>query len=900
MFKHYLNFISLPQIGTIEIGEPIGFDKASYKVKQDDKRFGRDIIIANEDTELTFTRDFFEQMTITQILPNGNIFDNASLGFDYLIDIFNNDGFEGKVEYIIQKDNITFSTGIFSYQTAVVEFDNIKVKIIQNTNREIIKRLEDTDVDAFNDKALDGRTITPCSTTDILLKAKPIFQKSKWKSQEKNVSAGAVIIKSGTNPSSDIFTSANNANVIQEQGIENTLSFIFPRVNTNVPGVLNDEGFTYLYAQNDLTDVTININNIIASSKSTVVAPGSNITTASGYVRFVVKTGIDVDNIDNEYILYSRTFNNSSSSVQNLPSSYTLNIPFLSRGTRLYIYAYADATATFTYSTFIASYFATLIIDNLDIEISATSTAINTIVKGIRLIDLVKHNVNSLANMPTIAPDYDLGGEHYDNFAFNGLLLGQITNKPFNNKLKDLIGFTEETCSDYQINPNAYEILPYNQFYTDNLLAQFDELPSFSANTKYNKRYTLKTAEFKYKRSSDSRETNGQNSIDDVHTETQKFLTDSVDSNLKVDIDHIRSAFLIEEARRRAFDNQQTTSLQNDDNLFLLKCVPLAPSSQGGFGALLLMQETDTGHLQILNNNSDGDGIDFNWTLLGFNVGSQFFIDSGENVGTWQVLSISSTVLELFPISTSVSFVGQAYIKMRWFYTNVLYTNQTDEGYTLIQGVANPNNYSNLDYSWARNIQRWYPYLATATKFKPNGIIKTASFKTNGNLVTQKVGESQSLADSGDITNSVIAAQKILNPNIHSVKVYADFATVTQLIDDIQNIKGYVEVNLNDGRIVKGYVKELDYSWINEELDLDIEEKFEGDFMLITPIGITFPQYPNKNNLKSFQINNNFVVLFDDVDVQMYPPVRFEKIKINGVQYTDITAFTDALTNIIS
>ncbi len=100
MFKHFLNFISLPDIGTIEIGEPIGFDKASYKVKQDDKRFGRDIIIANEDTELTFTRDFFEQMTITQILPDGSIFNNASLGFDYLIDIFNNDGFEGKVEYI--------------------------------------------------------------------------------------------------------------------------------------------------------------------------------------------------------------------------------------------------------------------------------------------------------------------------------------------------------------------------------------------------------------------------------------------------------------------------------------------------------------------------------------------------------------------------------------------------------------------------------------------------------------------------------------------------------------------------------------------------------------------------------------------------------------------------------
>jgi hypothetical protein len=897
MFRHFLNFISLPEIGTIEIAEPIGFDKASYKVKQDNSRFGRDIIIANEDTELTFTRDFFEQMTITQILPNGNIFDNASLGFDYLIDIFNNEGWEGKIEYIIQKDNITFSTGIFSYSTASVEFDNIKVKIIQNTNREIIKRLEDTDVDAFSSTALDGTTITPCVTTDILLKAKPIVQQSKWKSTETNATALCSVIKSSTDVVSKTFRSANNANIVLEYGVENTLSFLSPSVSTNSAGVLDDEAFTYLYAQNDLSNVEINITNVLAETQLFI---GTDVLTASGYVRLVVKTGIDVDNITDEYILYSRTFTNTPEANQSLPTSFSLSIPFLSRGTRVYIYAYADANATFVSSIFTSTYSTRLVIDNLDVEITAISTAINTIVKGVRLIDLVKHNVNSLANVTTIAPDYDVNGEHYDNFAFNGLLLGQITTKPFNNKLKDLIDFTQETCSDYQINPTTFEILPYNEFYTDNLLAQFDELPSFSANTKFNKRYTLKTADFKYKRSSDQRQVNGKNSIDDVHTETQKFITDSVDSNLKVEINHIRSAFLIEEARRRAFDNQQTTSLQNDDNLFILKCVPLAPSSQGSFGAVLLQQiDTTTNNLRILNNNTNGDGIDFNWTLLGFGVGNTFYIDEGTNAGIYTVISITSTLLELDKVSGVPTFSGEEFVKLRWFYTNVLYTNQTNEGYTLIQGVANPNDYSNLDYHWARNIQRWYPYLATATKFKPNVIIKTASFKTNGNLVTQKFGESTSISDSGDIVNSVIATQKILNPNIHSVKVYADFATVTQLIDDIQNIKGYVEVNLNDGRTVKGYVKELDYSWIKEELDLDIEEKFDGDFMEITSTGITYPQYPNKNNLKSFQINNNFVVLFDVNDIQLYPPVRFTKIKINGVQFTDIVAFTDALTNII-
>jgi hypothetical protein len=545
-----------------------------------------------------------------------------------------------------------------------------------------------------------------------------------------------------------------------------------------------------------------------------------------------------------------------------------------------------------------------------EFNISATSTSIDTVVKGIRLIDLLKHNVKSIVDMPLLAPEYDLGGEHYDNFAFNGLLLGQITDKPFYNQFKDLMNIPMEICSDYQINPNSIEILPYSDYYEDIELAVFDELPSFSSNSMFSKQYTLKNTEFKYSRSSSERETNRENSIDDVHTETQKFITDSVDGSLKVEIKHIRSAFLIEQARQRAFENQNTTSLQNDDNLFLLKCVTLEPESEGTFGAVLLQQiDPLTNNLKILNNNEDGDGIDFNWTLLGFSVGDTFFIDEGQNNGEYTVVSITSTVLELDKVTGVPPFAGEEFIKMRWFYTDVSYVNQTNETFDLIQGVANPNDYSNLDYTWGRNIQRWYPYLASATKFKPNDVIKTSSFRINGNLVTRKDSETENVSDSADILNSDIASLKILNPFNHTVKVYAPFNIVTQLIEDIRDIKGYVSVNLNDGRMIKGYVQNMDYTWITEELDLVLEEKFISDFMEIdltvnldttTTTTITNPNYPTKTDLKSFQINNIFVTLYNSVDNELYPPTRFTNIKINGVQYTDITLFSDALTLLIN
>jgi len=882
MFSFKLIFESLPSVGTIIIAEMQGFDKAGYKVKQEDSRFGRDTVLVCEDTELTFSRSFFEDLAVTQMLPNGQLINHASLGFDFLLDIFQNNGWEALVNLEIEKDGVFFSLGNLDMATADVQFDQIKVKIIQNTNREIIKRLEDTDINAFNDTALDGRTITTCETTNILLKAKPINESTTWSlTENKNLIAGN-------------FGPYNNysANIV-ESGIQNNLTFLSRELflSTFVNACNN---FRVVVAQNDLTNVRLNMKSNINFQYR---VDGGNASSKAGsqLICVVFQSPLTIGTLEPSMIniLTEKFFEGTADQDYTFPTDVTFTLPNIPRG--------FSACLFWSYS-WMSEHINETVWDltQCDFTISGTSTAIDTVVKGIRLIDLTRHNAQSMADVEVIAPDYDLGGEHYDNFTFNGLLLGQIIDKPFNNKFKDLITFVKETCSDYQINENSIEILPYAQYYNDIEMAVFDELPEFTASTKTNKRYSLKTAEFKYKRSSDQRQSNSENSIDDVHTETQKFLTDKVDGNLKVEIDHIRSAFLIEEARKRAFDNQQTTSLQNDDNLFLLKCVTLAPSSSGGFGAVLLMQINEDGHLQILNNNTDGDGISFNWNLLGFNLGSQFFIDSGENVGTWQVLSITNTVLTLFPISVSATFEGEAFIVMRWFFTDVLYTNQTNEGYTVIEGIENPTNYSNLDYHWARNIEVWGSYLATATKFKPEGIIKTASFKTNGLLQTRKLGETANVVDSADIINSEIASQKILNPFIHSVKVYADLAIMTQLISDIQNVKGYVTVNLNDGRTIKGHVKEMDYTFITEELDLELEERFIGDFMEITPTEITYPNYPTKNNLESFQINNIFVLLFGSDDVQLYPPVRFTNVKINGVAYTGIVEFTDALTDLIN
>ena len=877
-FKHYLNFLSLPGIGTIQIEEPDGFDGSSYKVKQADGKFARDIIIANEETEITFTRGFFERLSINQTLPSGSIIDYASQGFDYLLDVFNNDGWEGKVEYIIERNGITFVTGVFSYYTSVVEFDNIKVKIIQNTNREVIKRLDDTDIDAFNDTALDGRIITRCETTNILLKAKPIVQNSKWTNETKVYS----------------FTGAGNAfspfRQIVNSEINNTLTPFDDYIKWNGTGSNPFINFNYIKASTLLSNTTVTFN-----LKGVANRVGGHLT--PNKISLYCFKCREVDFSAN-WLSATSIYDIDLSVNTNVVFNNTVSVNFenIEIGERIY--------CIFFYSRISEGGDISISFEDSDLSIIGDSTAIDTVINGVRLIDLARHNTKSLADVELIAPDYDLGGEHYDNFAFNGLLLGQITTKPFYNKFKELFNFGMETCSDYQINPDNVEMLPYSEFYNDINMATFEQVPSYESTSRFNKRYSLKTAEFKYKKSSSERETNAENSIDDVHTETQKFITDTVDTNLKVEINHIRSSYLIEDARSRAFDNSETKSLQNDDNLFLLDCVTLAPSSKGGFGAVLLMRILDNGNLQILNNNLDGDGIAFNWSILGFNNASIFTIISGENVGNYNIITTiiggaPISVIELEPIAFTPAFDGEAYIVMSWFLSNVNYTNRTNEEFTFIEGIDSPTNYSNLNYSWARNIEKWEAYLATATKFKPNDFIKTASFKINGSLVTRKIGETEDVVDSADIVNSDIASSKILNPYLHTVKVYADFEEMVQLIDDVQNVKGYVTVTLEGGKVIKGFIKEMDYVWVTEELDLILEEKFISDFMEIEPSGVTDFYYGTKIGLNSFQVNNIFVSLYNSNDELLFNPTRFTNIKIEGVQYTDIIDFSDALQTFI-
>ena len=57
--KHYLNFIKT--VGLVEISEPFGFDGSTHKVEQSEF-YGRDVILGDEEIDLTLTESHFEPL----------------------------------------------------------------------------------------------------------------------------------------------------------------------------------------------------------------------------------------------------------------------------------------------------------------------------------------------------------------------------------------------------------------------------------------------------------------------------------------------------------------------------------------------------------------------------------------------------------------------------------------------------------------------------------------------------------------------------------------------------------------------------------------------------------------------------------------------------------------------
>lgn len=892
-FRFYLQLQNEPS-SRIEITEPLKWDTASFSVQQRSPGYGRDISYGNKEVSLEFVDGYYEKSPTQIQLPNGIIIDNLTMGLPFLLEADIRFGFETIFDFIISKNGLDFDTGNLDFQTRETDtYSYMRCKIIKNNTLAKISRKIDTNVNVFSDKDLEGNLIAPVATTNILIKAKPSVKISEWVCEDETVQYAK-----GFSGAPTFF------NVIKtpiKDDIANSLSWLedydeapFPTTNYPFP----PDFFRVIKAKYNLTNLKADIRlkmtsewvDIDGEVDGNFEIVGRIVRCQEGNFFDVLAGGDSPDNIkfyDSNGLgpgsgIYSYSIDQQLQiDLPNMVVGDLLCIVFLHRGSN------ADQ---FSKNTF----------HKASIQITATETAISSVVKGVRYIDFIKQIVKSINGMPIIAPRFDVGGQFYDQFVYNGNLIRQRIDTPFYGTFKQEAEDLSEVNADYQINDNEIFLGQEMDFYPNRELLAIPRQPDSDFKTPYNPRHTINLFEFGYKKYEQSDD--AKNTIDGVHTEGQwQPPNQQVENAKRIKINHNRDPFLKENVRRKNVGETSSTAIQEDNEIFIDDVVQISPGTYLTEDILLIHSVGETGNLTVMN---DGG---FNWNLIGFEVGNVVSFLNTLNVGNYNVIEIGDNIIKLEPIGFSPTFNGEVATKFKYPLANVLYKNRTDEGFTLIQGLAEPENFSNLLYTPRRNIVHFEDYLATCCLFQPLKSILCTYFKNNGNLTTQFLG-GKIYTENEQIPVSSLPVPT-LSPRLVNLKTIAEFEEVYQLVMALKTIfpdgtvGGFIRTQDPKGKMLKLHPIKLDYVWSTKVLTISGELRYERPFIKINSVGqklieINEVGYDVKVlNNASVRMIGNYISLLDARAIPLIVPTRIDRIAVNGTAYTTKTELATALMN---
>lgn len=860
-FKHYL----VINDEEIEVLEPINFDASNFVVEQDKKKWGRDIYKGNEEISLYFGNEIGEPLEVERVLNNGMILRHKNSGLDLLLQINKELGSEAIVYWKLAygTEFLLFELDFGTAKTDDLTF--IELKVIQNLEQAKIKRREKIKIDAFSDKDLDDNTITPIATKKLLMKAKPIVTLSEW--GNKNL---GIVQQTGSAYNCQI--SIPISNQLVKYQIEDTFAPFDPFLKgLDVSfSEYNDYRFAnrIITAETRLSNITLKINKL-------------NVQGFTNFGTFTLNIARVIFDTDGSWISNVGTTIQpivSTNSINIVDQYYEVEIPNMEVGESLVV----SMDCFFASSAYLSFDMKFLSYSVESVELITTSTAISSVIDAVRYIDLIKQNYKGIGATPVIAPKFDVGGQFYNNFCFNGKLIRQITNEPFYLELTDTLESLEEFCADSQINEGNNYIGQYTDFYPNIDLGGFLINPDKEFNITKNERYLINKFTFGYKKY--QKDNDESNTLDAIHTDSEFYVPNNKSQNeKKITLPFARDHYLAEFLRRRATNN--TSADIDDDTTFIFDVVELAPNSRESFTAVLKFQQSnDDNTFKLLANES------FSWNLLGFNNGN-----------TIKVNGIDYVVTELTPTLLTLAWSGgndsgEEVFTIDYPLTNVQYTIRTKEGLTFSENLLNPNIYGNLRYSIKHNIKYWNEYLTTAGKFIPSKEITNTYFKANGNCRTKFTTDAQIVGENEPIAISDIAEQKILSQNVIKTTVIGTFDRVKKLLEDLQTINtdntigGFIRCQDPNGRIFKGYIQKLDNTWKYEELELTLEERNESDFLDIVFSGGIFTinevGYSTKTfTEKRYNIFNDFIQFFDENNVFLCNRTKYNQVRLNGIVY---------------
>ncbi len=860
-FKHYLRFISLGRTDLYQICEPIGFDGFRFVVEQG-KLYARDVKYSID--KLRFVDAI--GMAISQqqqINPQGDVLNHLDYGLQWLFAILKEHGFESKVEYIIEKDGVQFSQGLldFTGKNFTDWISYVEATLIDKTDVADTKKQLDTKFNLFSDKNYRNETITPAPAINVLKKATPITATSKW-----NCPTALTVVWQGVD--TDYFGIYFNAiNNLTDNGINNSLSYMMDNLSVN-------EDFKYIKFKNRTSNIVVKLRNI----------------------NFILTANVD------SVGLYYRKGLSFGASIEIQLGNWIGGIP--GEGSELYYGIYADFTIPqaekdeylwiYFRTNQLTELFVGLIFLSGTAEITSTETALDIVIKGVRYIDAIKQASKFVKDIPINAIDFEEGGKHYNRILFNKRMVSAKTDY-FYTTPKELYDSVYEVNQDCEFKEDEIFIGHETAFYEDVEIGAVLELPSKEYSENYSDRFMINNLKYDYETFEQDR--TSDNTGKSFHTQSEwNFQNDGVENKKEIKIKLVEDPYAIQKMSDLEIE-KPTTQTTDDDKLYTLDITELAPNSFNTWGATLLMKVLNNGYLQILNQSSDFDenSISINWDVLG--LGNQFEITAGQNVGIYAVVGHTSSVLTLNPITATPNYTGDAFIRVKYYYSNVLYVTRTNEGFT-----ADSPKQLNMRYSIKRNLKEFYHQFASALLYCKKDILNLF-FKNNGAFTSQLLTESEPVVENAPILYSDLP-EPLVEPIEMNIDCVADFIQILAILNNYKVNRGYIRVYNNRNEVKLGYFKKLEQTWATNKLTLLLEKKYEPIELVVNfadgVLTIGNSSYELGGISQWWVTQNDYIQFFDKENTPIRKEYKYNFVILNGVKYNSIDELVGALIILVN
>jgi len=872
------------------ITEPPGYDAFAYRVKQGSFRFGRDKTIGGEEIGITLWDIVGEESTTPYITTAGKMVYFRTHALDKVIELSraSAQGFEAVIFFGVTDGNTDFINGQLDIpKSKTDELTYFSCNVIQDTKLQQIERKKNVSVNVFSTEDLYGNPVAPLQTVRMLQKAKPTVQKSRLSSPNR---ATVNFVSYG----GDAYL-MNSAIQIDESDVEDTINpnsvaeLVVPVSDDNI--VIDAIGRKkLLVAREDLTNVVIDLTNV-----TILVVDNTGIGTNKS---FEISVGTDPIN---DRVIYPIIPNTAGSIIVNA-ASYQINLPFVGRGQTVWLYLQVTSQTPTVQGSPVGT--TTLQMEGMDVNVTATSNAVDRVINVVRYPDFLKAGILRLSGLNFSCPDLEVGGKFENLYVWNGYMQRNIPNKPFNFVFEDQFGQDMRWLgnSDYEITQNGVDHGDYDFFYPNVDLGSFFEAPDSDFERTVNERFQIQTYDVKF--ANYDKDDRSKNTVDSFQTEAQRtFPNGAVENNISLTIKNVWDAF--EQEKNAIQGLRQTTALESDDKVSIVDVVALSNSAQGTIRGFLTVAVIN-GQVLIYNkaiggdSNQAGASASFFWTQTGISVTDQIsFTAGGGMVMTATVDSIEDNLIRLNPINFVPATSGISYIIMTYYYTNVGIVNRTNQGFNSILNLQSGDNCSNLKYTIARNDEYWYNYFATIVSASaPTDLIRTTKFVNNDQLTTQFMG-GRVLREGEDIPVSRLD-QKILTIDVYNTRVSCSFGAATALFNTV--LRGFIRLYNKRGEIKKVHLADCAMLWRDEILEINKGEvRFDPDQFTINSVsggGITFNGTPY-TGFDFWEINNGYFRAFDSNRVLLNNPVYYGDILIDGVPYPIENDFRNALLAIL-